>query len=90
VLERSASIDQTSIEEDPASIDFSPRCSRRAIGERYLDRTPGKSNRIDPRQRSPTAIEFLGYDTPPGLVDRNETSQSKFCQQSRLAAAGAA
>jgi hypothetical protein len=84
MLERRGRIDQASVEKDAARAGIGSV----SVGERQRDRTPRKSDRIRPGQRAPAALELLGDDPPPRLVDRGKPAAPKLRQQRRLAAPG--
>jgi hypothetical protein len=84
MLKRGGSIDQASVEKDPAR----GGVSGGTVGERYLYGTPEKSDRIRPGQRSAAALQFFVNDPPTWFIDRGKTASSKLYQQRRFAAAG--
>jgi hypothetical protein len=86
MLQRRSSIDQTSIEEDPARACISGF----PVRERNLNRTPGKCDGIHPRQRSAVSNQFLGNDPSPWFVDGGKTASPKLAQQRRFTATGTA
>src|SRR5262249_9787411 len=86
MLKRRGSINQASVEKDPARGGVNDR----QVCERHLYRTPGKSGRIHPRQSSAAVLQFLSNDPPPRFVDRGKAALPKLCQPRRLPPAGTA
>src|SRR5215469_12000675 len=74
MLKRDGSINEASIEKDPArgGVSDSP------VSERHLYRAPGKSDRIRPWQRSAAAFHFLGNDPPTWFIDGDKSALSKL------------